>query len=75
MFKSFESGIFSKLKDNPKQAEESKQFSNYNKHVLLESDNNSNTSNGTWNIIFQVTQMLHCLHQKTPNKRENSAKY
>ena len=47
MFKSFESGIFSKLKDNPKQAEESKQFSNYNKHVLLESDNNSNTSNGT----------------------------
>ena len=45
MFKAFESGIFSKLKDNPKQAEESKQFSN--KHVLLESDNNSNTSNGT----------------------------
>ena len=40
MFKAFESGIFSKLKDNPKQAEESKQFSNYNKNVLLESDNN-----------------------------------
>ena len=47
IFKAFESGIFSKLRDNSKQAEESKQFSNYNKHVLLESDNNSNTSNGT----------------------------
>ena len=50
VFKAFKSGI--KLKDNSKQSEESKQLSNYNKRVLLKSDNNSNTSNGTSDIIL-----------------------
>ena len=52
VFKAFEGGIFSNLRDNSKQSEESKQLSNYNKHFLLKSDNNSNTSNSVSGIIL-----------------------
>ena len=47
VFKAFENAIFSKLKDNSKQSEQSEQLINYNAYISLKSDNDSNTSNDT----------------------------